>query len=383
MKIIFINPPFTNYVGGIKGYGGKSMPLNLTYLASYLISKGYENTSILDAEALELSYEQVLEHIKKEDPDIIGFTSPTPSFQQVVDLSNLIKQQNPHVKIIIGGPHSSALPLDTAKEPSLDFVCFGEGELTMLELVEFIEKGRTDYDKIDGLIYKEGEKIIQNKQRKLTENLKMIESIPLYLTSSPAKGRVGEGSYLEIPSTLEVRGEVLMRKSIFEKLNKEQIKKGLPVYANTRNVAAGSLRQLDPQLVKERHLDFFAYDMYVNNLDSKEHSAEHEYLRNLGFNVEKTEAVCHNLKEVINFIKKFEKIRAKFPFGTDGIVVSVNDLKLQEILGVVGKAPRYMVAYKYPAEKATTIVKDIKVNVGRNKKRTSWLKMRFMKESEK
>ncbi|MBS3121385.1 radical SAM protein [Candidatus Woesearchaeota archaeon] len=171
MKIIFINPPFTNYVGGIKGYGGKSMPLNLTYLASYLISKGYENTSILDAEALELSYEQVLEHIKKEDPDIIGFTSPTPSFQQVVDLSNLIKQQNPHVKIIIGGPHSSALPLDTAKEPSLDFVCFGEGELTMLELVEFIEKGRTDYDKIDGLIYKEGEKIIQNKQRKLTENL--------------------------------------------------------------------------------------------------------------------------------------------------------------------------------------------------------------------
>ena len=128
MKIIFINPPFTNYVGGIKGYGGKSMPLNLTYLASYLISKGYENTSILDAEALELSYEQVLEHIKKEDPDIIGFTSPTPSFQQVVDLSNLIKQQNPHVKIIIGGPHSSALPLDTAKEPSLDFVCFVVGD---------------------------------------------------------------------------------------------------------------------------------------------------------------------------------------------------------------------------------------------------------------
>ncbi|KKR79272.1 MAG: ligase protein [Candidatus Nomurabacteria bacterium GW2011_GWA2_40_9] len=198
----------------------------------------------------------------------------------------------------------------------------------------------------------------------ITENLKMIESIPLYLTSSPAKGRVGEGSYLEIPARLEVRGEVLMQKSIFEKLNKSQEKKGLPPYANTRNVAAGSLRQLDPQLVKERHLDFFAYDMY-SQINFKEHSAEHEYLRNLGFNVEKTEAVCHNLKEVINFIKKFEKIRAKFPFGTDGIVVSVNDLKLQEILGVVGKAPRYMVAYKYPAEKATTIVKDIKINVGR------------------
>lgn len=181
MRILFINPPFTNYVGGIKGYGGKSMPLNLTYLASFLISKGYEHTSILDAEALELSYEEVLEHIKKIEPDIIGFTSPTPSFQQAADLSKMIKQQNPNIKIIIGGPHSSALPLDTAKEPSLDFVCFGEGELTMLELVEALEKGKTDYSQIGGLIYKKGTKIIQNQPRKLTEDLDIFPFPARYL----------------------------------------------------------------------------------------------------------------------------------------------------------------------------------------------------------
>src|SRR5450830_90298 len=88
-------------------------------------------------------------------------------------------------------------------------------------------------------------------------------------------------------------------------------------------------------------------------------------LRNLGFKVEKLEAKCKNLDKVISFIKKFEIVRPNFPFGTDGIVISVDDLKLQEILGVVGKAPRKMVAFKYPAEKATTIVKDIKINVGR------------------
>lgn len=184
----------------------------------------------------------------------------------------------------------------------------------------------------------------------ITENLKMINSIPLVV--NPSK-------------TFEVRGEVLMRKDIFKKLNKKQESEGKPAFANTRNVAAGSLRQLDPQLVKERNLDFFAYDL---NLDAGllgRHSDKHEMLRDLGFNVEKKEAKCDNLEEVISFIKKFEKVRKDFPYGTDGIVVSVDSLETQEILGVVGKAPRYMAAFKYPAEKATTIVKNIQVNVGR------------------
>jgi len=97
----------------------------------------------------------------------------------------------------------------------------------------------------------------------------------------------------------------------------------------------------------------------------QKHSEKHILLKKLGLKVDSNEIVCKNLGEVINFIKKFEKIRPNFPYGTDGVVISVDDLKLQEVLGVVGKAPRYMSAFKYPAEKATTIVKNIKVNVGR------------------
>lgn len=195
----------------------------------------------------------------------------------------------------------------------------------------------------------------------ITENLKMINSIPLQLKS------LVKDSPSRVPVILEVRGEVLMRKDVFQKLNQKQESEGKPLYANTRNVAAGSLRQLDPNLVKERKLDFFAYDMFVHEGadDFVNHSEEHKYLINLGFNVDSHDAVCKNLKEVENFINKFEKIRPDFDYGTDGIVISVDDLNVQETLGVVGKAPRYMVAFKYPAEKATTIVRDIKVNVGR------------------
>lgn len=186
----------------------------------------------------------------------------------------------------------------------------------------------------------------------ITQNLRTIKSIPLKLKKP-------------YPDHIEVRGEALVSKKMLSKLNSINEKLGKPLFANTRNVAAGSLRQLDPKLVAERELDFFAYDMLNDTLDLKTHSEEHKMLKSLGFQVEKFEAKCSSIKEVISFIEKFEKVRAKFPYGTDGIVISVDDLKTQKVLGVVGKAPRYMVAFKYPAEKATTIVKDIKVNVGR------------------
>ena len=187
----------------------------------------------------------------------------------------------------------------------------------------------------------------------ITENLKMINSIPLKLKAP-------------FPFYIEVRGEVLMAKKTLEKLNKENTKLGKTLFANTRNAAAGSVRQLDPQLAKERNLDFSAYDIVEISEDIlNTHSDKHKLLKKIGFPVDINDAICKNLNEVEDFIKKFEKIRDKFPYGTDGIVISVDDLKLQETLGVVGKAPRYMSAFKYPAERATTIVKDIKVNVGR------------------
>lgn len=191
----------------------------------------------------------------------------------------------------------------------------------------------------------------------ITQNLRTIGSIPLKLSSK------------HIPKLLEVRGEAVMRKEVLKKLNKLQEKAGKPPFANTRNAAAGSLRQLDPQLAASRKLDFFAYD--IAQLDEAMmsklslHSDEHDLLRKFGFKLDKHEKKCHSLKEVEHYIEQIGKLRDGLPFGTDGVVVSVNELKHHERLGVVGKAPRFMAAYKYPAEKATTRLLDIRVNVGR------------------
>jgi len=191
----------------------------------------------------------------------------------------------------------------------------------------------------------------------ITENLKTISAIPLKL----------EGE--KIPEFLEVRGEALMSKKTLIMLNKKAERDGKTLFANTRNAAAGSLRQLDPKLARDRNLDFYAYDIVDNYprvfLGLKTHSDKHKFLNSFGFKVDEYEKVCEDLSEVKDFINKFSKIRDKFEFGTDGIVVSVDDLEIQNTLGSVGKAPRYMVAYKYPAEKATTVVKDIIVNIGR------------------
>lgn len=193
----------------------------------------------------------------------------------------------------------------------------------------------------------------------ITENLKTIHSIPLEIKKS---------NLLEIPKYLEVRGEILMSKKTLFALNKKNEKEGKTIFANTRNAAAGSVRQLDPKLAAERQLDFFAYDIMQweqGNDFFILHSDKHKTLRNLGFKVDDNEIICLNTEEIFSFIDKFEKIRSNFPYGTDGIVISVDDISLQNILGVVGKAPRFMVAFKYPAEKATTIVKDVRINVGR------------------
>lgn len=222
--------------------------------------------------------------------------------------------------------------------------------------------------KFDGLavslIYEKG-KFIRGATRgdgfvgeDITQNLRTIKSIPLTLMS--------KGTF-DIPDYIEIRGEALMAKKTLISLNKQNKKEGKQIFANTRNAAAGSLRQLDPKLSAERKLFFAPYDIAeiksINN--PLFHSDKHEYLEKIGFQVDKNDAICENMQEAVSFIKKFEKIRPDFSYGTDGVVISIDDLKLQEILGVVGKAPRFMVAYKYPAEKATTIIKDIKIKVGR------------------
>jgi DNA ligase (NAD+) len=186
----------------------------------------------------------------------------------------------------------------------------------------------------------------------ITQNLKMIGSIPLKLNPP-------YNDYMEI------RGEVVMFKKVWEQLNKKQEEQGKPTFANTRNAAAGSLRQLDPSIAKERKLDFFAWDIAKMSSSFSKHSEEHELLRKLGFQVCPFEKKTKKIDDVYKFIEEIGEKRSSLPYGTDGMVISVDEIELHETLGIVGKAPRYMIAYKYQAERATTTVTNITVNVGR------------------
>ncbi|HNW71552.1 MAG TPA: NAD-dependent DNA ligase LigA [Candidatus Paceibacterota bacterium] len=221
--------------------------------------------------------------------------------------------------------------------------------------------------KLDGLavsLFYENGKFIRGATRgdgetgeDITLNLRMINSIPLILKKP-------------FPDRIEVRGEVIMKKNVLKKLNERNEKEGKPLFANSRNAAAGSLRQLDPSLAKERHLDFFAYE--IAQIDGEnfvkyveKHSLKHELLKKLGFVVEEHSKKAFHNNDVLNFINEVSKFRESLTFGIDGVVVNIDDTEIFKKLGVVGKDPRGVIAYKYPAEKATTIVKDIKINVGR------------------
>ena len=183
----------------------------------------------------------------------------------------------------------------------------------------------------------------------VTSNIKTIEAIPLRLSRD---------------IDIVVRGEVFMRKKDFEELNKERKRKGLPLFANPRNVAAGSIRQLDPKVTASRKLDCFIFEI-LTDLGQKTHHEVHQILRELDFKTDKEARQVKSLEEVEAFHKHWQKQREKVPFWYDGIVVVVDDIELERRLGSVGKSPRWMRAYKFPGEQATTKVKDIILQVGR------------------
>jgi len=190
----------------------------------------------------------------------------------------------------------------------------------------------------------------------ITLNLKTIEAIPLKLRK--------EGFENVFETRFEVRGEVFMPTKSFELLNREQKKKGLPTFANPRNAAAGSVRQLDPKITASRDLDFVAYDI-VTDIGQKTHEEEHLILEKLGFKILPQNKLCKSLEEVEKFKKYWEKKRESLRFWIDGIVVLINDNKIYEKLGTVGKAPRGAIAYKFSPKEATTVIEKIILGIGR------------------
>lgn len=185
----------------------------------------------------------------------------------------------------------------------------------------------------------------------ITENLRTVKTIPLKINDT---------------EEVVVRGEVYISKQNFEKINELQEEQGLQLFANPRNLAAGTLRQLDSKLTAKRPLDIFIFNLeYIENTNLKSHSESLEYLKNLGFKVSTDYKVCSNIEGVIEHIEYWTENRSKLPFEIDGMVIKVNDLQQREIMGYTAKSPRWAIAYKFPAEQKKTKLIDIIVEVGR------------------
>lgn len=328
-----------------------------------------DRQEISDAVLDSLKHE--LEKLEKEFPELITPDSPTqrvggkplPSFKKVRHSSPMLSLNDTFSEDELREWENRMAKLNSGIKPDY----FAEIKVDGFAISLIYENGvlKTGSTRGDGKV---GEDI--------TENLKTIESIPLILhdvsefSQEKEVKRILE-SFLRVkkaafkmPQILEVRGEVYMTKRTFDAINREQEKKGLAKFANPRNIAAGSVRQLDPKITASRKLDFLAYDL-VTDLGQETHEEEHLIAKLFGFKTMELAEYCKNRDTILLFWKKVLARREKLPFLIDGIVVQVNNGGLFEKLGVAGKAPRGAIAFKFPAKEATTVVEDIFAQVGR------------------
>lgn len=290
------------------------------------------------------------------------------TYQQLVALENqfpqIVTPDSPTQKV---GDHT--LPGFTKVNHEIPMLSLGD-VFSKEELAEFVDRLSEndsvafDYNcelKIDGLAinlrYENGV-FVQGSTRgngqigeDITRNLKTIKSIPQKLTR---------------PINIEVRGECYMPKESFAKLNEQRQLEGEEPFANPRNAAAGSLRQLDPRVTRSRKLSTFMYNVAdIDDLQSDTQSGMLAELNELGFTINPDFKVAHNMADIDNYVDKYKDLRDGLPYGIDGIVIKVNSLPLQRSLGATVKVPRWAIAYKFPPEEVQTIVRDIEWTVGR------------------
>ena len=193
----------------------------------------------------------------------------------------------------------------------------------------------------------------------VTPNVKTIRSIPLRVDGAMLKK-------VKLQKDFEVRGEIMMTRKAFEAMNRQQEQTGGKIFVNPRNAAAGSVRVLDPSITAQRRLDFFAYYLYVNGrVPFAKHSDSLQALKQLRFRASDDWKLCQGVDEVIAYCEAWDTKREKLPYDIDGVVIKVNSTALQNELGFTAKAPRWAIAFKYPARQETTVVNDIIVQVGR------------------
>ncbi|MBU4217105.1 NAD-dependent DNA ligase LigA [Candidatus Parcubacteria bacterium] len=318
------------------------------------------------------SLKNELEAIEKQYPEFITPDSPT----QRVGATPLEK----FVKV----PHNAPM---MSMFDAFDFADMQDWETRNLNILLKTETSKLGAYfcelKMDGLaisLLYEGGVLMQGATRgdgkvgeNVTQNIKTIEAIPLRLRMPTAAELKKIGfdqddveSVLSIvqDGVLEFRGEAIITTKVFAEINKRQVEKGGTVFANPRNAAAGTIRQLDSKIVAERKLDFHVYGL-VTNINFLTHDQELQLANLLGFKTLKQNKICKDLQEVEEFHDYWDKNRNKLPFECDGVVVKVNDLSLWPVLGIVGKGPRYMMAYKFTAEQVTTKVREVEWQVGR------------------
>jgi len=327
----------------------------LIKLLNYYNYKYYvENNPVISDYEYDKLYHELLE-LEKKYPQFVKPYSPTQR---------------------VGGQPLKEFKTVQHKTPMLSI----DNTYSSDELVEFDKriKRMADVEKVDyvvelkydgvavSLIYEDGKFTLGASRGDgfrgddITENLKTVKTLPLYI---PYK------------KPIEVRGEVYMRKDDFEKLNRERGKNGEQLFANPRNATAGSLKLLNPREVAKRNLQLFVYQGIIGN-DFETHWEVMNFLKELGFPVSPHMKYAANIEEVIDYCNKWEEKRFSLPYNIDGMVIKVNSLSLQEKLGTTTnslqeklgtttKSPRWVVAYKFPAEQVSTIIKDVTVQVGR------------------
>ncbi|MCF6096495.1 NAD-dependent DNA ligase LigA [Thermovorax subterraneus] len=308
----------------------------------------YDNPVISDAEYDKLMRE--LEELEKKFPELVTPDSPTqrvggeplPYFTQVVHRVPMMSLSN----------------------------AFDEGELKDFHRrVTEVVGNDVEYVvelKIDGLavsityengIYKTAATRGDGEVGEdVTQNVKTIKSVPLKLDFPPDKS----------PAILEVRGEVYLPKEDFRKLNEEREEQGLALFANPRNAAAGSLRQLDPKVTAKRPLAVFIYGLgYAEGVEFETHYEALQFFKRIGLRVNPHIVLFDKFDDVVDYCLSWNEKRHELPYEIDGMVIKVNSLEQQRLLGSTAKSPRWAIAYKFPAEQKTTVIKDIIVRVGR------------------
>ena len=293
-----------------------------------------------------------LQDIEQEHPELITADSPTQRVgDKPADRFNSVKHNIPLYSLENAFNSEELAKWETRWQKQLEevpefaYVCELKIDGSAIALTYengILVRGTTRGDGIAG--------------EEITQNIKTIRTIPLKLKLDNPPARV------------EVRGEAFLPLDVFESINQERSKSGEALFANPRNAAAGTLRQLDPKIVAQRKLNFFAYTLHIVDEQHKGVTSQWnslELLQQMGFLVNPNRKLCNSLAEVEAYFNEWDTGRKTLPYMTDGVVVKLDNYRLQQQLGFTNKFPRWAIALKYPAEESPTVVKDIIVNVGR------------------